>query len=230
MEHRKGFRFPIFWKILGSSLALAGLLIALSYVYALYRQSQLEGRGRYLEAYLKRYMSYQEGLGQAVLSVADILAEDATLRLALSQNPQQRTGKAMPSVAADVPTDPEAARTRADLRAREMFQSLTAKNALHPAIFVVFDKDGRAIFVPDDSPVKADELRELEAWPGSAREIASRTSSSFTPATSTRPPACPSRSGAAPTRRAVSSWPCRSSATSTPSSFSPTTSRRTSSA
>ena len=45
MEHRKGFRFPIFWKILGSCLALAGLLIGLSYAYAHYRQSQLEGRG-----------------------------------------------------------------------------------------------------------------------------------------------------------------------------------------
>jgi methyl-accepting chemotaxis protein len=164
MEPRKGVRFPIFTKILGSCLALAFLLIALSYLYARYRQSQLEGRGRYLEAYLKRYASYQEGLGQAALSVAGILAEDATLRLSLSPNPQAAaSGKPMPSVAADVPQTADAARARAAERAHEMYDSLTAKNALHPAVFVVFDKDARPIFVPEDSPVKPDDLKELEA-------------------------------------------------------------------
>lgn len=134
--HRKRFRFPIFWKIFGSCLALAGLLIGLSYLYARYRASQLEGRGRYLEAYLKRYLNYQEGLGQALYSVAEILAGDAALR----------------SLSAD----------RAGDRAREMFQALTTKNALHPALFMVFDKDGRSVFLPDDSPVKPDDLHELE--------------------------------------------------------------------
>jgi methyl-accepting chemotaxis protein len=167
MERRKGFRFPIFSKILLSTLALSGLLIALSYAYSLYRQSQLEGRGRYLEAYLKRYLNYQEGMGQAVLSVAQVLAEDATLRLSLSPvSPTAAAGaKALGGSAADMPTptDRAGARDRATDRAHEMHQSLTAKNALHPAIFIVFDKDAKPVFVPEDSPIKADDLRELEA-------------------------------------------------------------------
>jgi methyl-accepting chemotaxis protein len=140
----RGFRFSIFRKILLSCLALSGLLIALSYAYTLYRQAHLEGRGRYLEAYLKRYLNYQEGLGQAVFSVTDILAEDATLRTMLSPGPN-------------------AAPARATDRAREMYQSLTAKNALHPALFLVFDRDAKPIFIPEDSPVKSDDLHDLEA-------------------------------------------------------------------
>jgi methyl-accepting chemotaxis protein len=144
MQRRSGFRFSIFRKILISCLALSGLLIALSYAYARYRQAHLEGRGRYLEVYLKRYLNYQDGMGQAVFSVTDILAEDATLRTALS------SGK-------------DAAEGPAAARGREMFLALTAKNALHPALFLVFDRDARPVFIPDDSPVKADDLHELEA-------------------------------------------------------------------
>src|SRR5215510_3415472 len=140
MERGKGLRFPIFWKILGSCLVLAFLLLGLSYVYALYRQSQIEGRGRYLEPHLKRYLSYQEGLGQALLSVADILAADATLRSSLAQDARQAAGKPAPG---ETQATAEAARTRATDRSREMFQSLSAKNGLHPAIFLVFDRDGR---------------------------------------------------------------------------------------
>jgi methyl-accepting chemotaxis protein len=137
MERRKGFRFPIFWKILTSCLVLAGLLIGLSYVYALYRQSQIEGRGRYLEVYLKRYFNYQEGVGQAAYSVAEILAADATLRASASE--------------------------KTEGRAREMYQALQTKNALHPGLFLVFDKDGHALYLPENAPVKADDLRDLEA-------------------------------------------------------------------
>src|SRR5262249_31644728 len=107
--HRKGFRFPIFSKILGACLALAALLILPSLLYTRYRAGQVEGQGRYLEAYLKRYLNYQEGLGQALYSVAEILAGDAALR----------------ATAGDKAAD----------RAREMYQALTTKNALHPALF-----------------------------------------------------------------------------------------------
>src|SRR5262249_1637412 len=137
MERRKGFRFPLFWKILVSCLALAGLLIGLSYVYSLYRQSLIEGRGRYLEAYLKRYFNYQEGVGQAVYSVAEILAADATLRASASE--------------------------KTEGRAREMYQALQTKNALHPGLFLVFDKDAHALYLPENAPVKGDDLKDLEA-------------------------------------------------------------------
>ena len=159
MEHRKGFRFPIFWKILGSCLALAGLLIGLSYAYAHYRQSQLEGRGRYLEVYLKRYENYQEGLGQAVYSVTEILAGDATLRAMLSPNAQPAASRILAATGKEA----ETAADRAAARGREMYQALTTKNALHPSLFLVFDKEARPIFVPEDSPVKAEDLHELEA-------------------------------------------------------------------
>src|SRR5262249_53885687 len=53
--------------------------------------------------------------------------------------------------------------SRATDRAREMYQSLTAKNALHPALFLVFDRDAKPIIVPEDSPVKSDDLAALDA-------------------------------------------------------------------
>jgi methyl-accepting chemotaxis protein len=158
-------RFPIFTKIFLSCLALAGTMIALSYGYARYRESKM-GRGRYLETYLKRYADYQQGMGDALASVADIIAADATLRLSLS--PETKASAAVESMmgGADAKRAGEIddeARERAAERAAEILDSLSGKNAVAPTLFVVFDRHARLVFMPPETPIVPGELRELEA-------------------------------------------------------------------
>ena len=168
MASRKGIRFPIFTKILGSCLLLAGLMITLSYAYARYRESQ-KGRGRYLDAYLKRYLDYQDGMGQALAAVADIVAADATLRVSLS--PATAASKAASSMVGGGSTEAapaaaevdDAARKRAAGRAEDIHAVISGRNSIQPALFIVFDRLGRPVHLDEGSPIKATDLRELEA-------------------------------------------------------------------
>jgi methyl-accepting chemotaxis protein len=160
----KHMRFPIFYKILGSCLLLAGLMIALSYAYAQYRESRY-GRGRYLDTYLKRYLDYQDGMGQALAAVADIVAADATLRVSLS--PSTAASKAASSMLAGDGSAPaevdDTARARAAARGGDLHALLSGKNSIKPGLFVIFDRLGRAVYLPEGSPVTQGDLRELEA-------------------------------------------------------------------
>src|SRR6266581_653790 len=87
---RRGFRFPIFWKIFCSCLLLAGLMIFAAYLWQQYYLSHREGRGRFLESPLKRYLAYQRGMAEAIHSTTEILTEDQTVRAALTAGLQDQ--------------------------------------------------------------------------------------------------------------------------------------------
>ncbi len=162
-QQRKGFRFRIFWKILLSCLLLSGLMISLSYGYALYRMSS-HGRGRYLEPYFKRYQRFQAEIGEVVSSMTEVLADDEALRVNLSPPTEEaRMGQQMIG-AGSMPSGPtEGMLKRATARAADMYDGLSGKNAMRPEIFLVFDRNGNPIFVPPSSQVKEEDLANLEA-------------------------------------------------------------------
>lgn len=134
------WRFPIFWKVLASCLTLSALLIAGSYLYAKHRIAS-EGRGAFLVKHFKRFQNYRAGLGQAVASVAEVLAGEDALRTALAGG--------APETATAI--------------ARSMHRTLSGKNALRPDVFLVFDAFGKPIYVSEGSPIGGEDLRELEA-------------------------------------------------------------------
>ncbi len=142
------FRFPMFLKfwigctLLATLLIVGGLLVVQS-------ESRAVNRATYLEKHFDRYVKYQQGLGRGAASVAEVLAHDDRLRQALA-------GGAEPLDAAGVP-----ARGQAAELAESMFEQLSGKNALQPGLFLVFDGQD-LVWAPQDSPVSAAELRDLE--------------------------------------------------------------------
>jgi len=78
MTKNRGFRVTIFKKILGSCLALSTLIIGGWYAYTAIKLAR-EAKGPYLVKHFKRYVNYQHGLGEAVVSVASALASDPDL-------------------------------------------------------------------------------------------------------------------------------------------------------
>ncbi len=163
MQHRKGVRFKIFWKILFSCLLLSGLMISLSYVYSEYRL-HANGRGRYLEPYYKRYLRYQAEIGEAVASMTAVLADDEGLRVNLSPPSEEAKMGAQMMGASSMPSAPtEGMRGRAAARAASMYDGLSGKNARRPEIFLVFAHAGAPVFVPPGSPVKGTDLHDMEA-------------------------------------------------------------------
>jgi methyl-accepting chemotaxis protein len=132
---------------------LAGLLIA-GGVLVVRSETRMKSRGNYLEKHFKRYLDYQEGLGRAVSSVADVMANDMRLKQGLVGSPGMYTGP--------VPlTAPPAETTAAKKLAEELFDQMNGKNGLRPDLFLVFTQDS-LVYASPDSPVRAEDLRELE--------------------------------------------------------------------
>jgi len=132
------FRFPMFLKFWVGCAMLAALLIV-GGVLVVRSETRMKSRGNYLEKHFKRYEEYQEGVGRAVSSVADVLASDMRLRQAL-------TGGGEGNAAAI---------------AQQMYEQVSGKNGVRPDLFVVFDQQG-LVWAPPESPIDADDLRELE--------------------------------------------------------------------
>src|SRR6185503_19205422 len=131
------FRFPMFLKFWVGCAMLAALLIV-GGVLVVRSETRMKSRGNYLEKHFKRYEEYQEGVGRAVSSVADVLASDMRLRQAL-------TGEGGGAAAI----------------AQQMYEQVSGKNGVRPELFVVFDQQG-LVWAPPESPIDADDLRELE--------------------------------------------------------------------
>jgi methyl-accepting chemotaxis protein len=163
---RKGFRFPIFWQILGGCVALSGLLILASYVYARHK-AMAETQTRWVEAHLLRYQRIEEALGKSAASVTDIVAHDLALRRAMSpwKGDGFGAGALLGGMTEGEASGPQLTATEvATARAKEMYEALQGESGLRPELFVVFDVNGNAVFVPEkDAPVKPGELRQLEA-------------------------------------------------------------------
>src|SRR5689334_1211666 len=75
----KRLRIPIFWKILGSCLALSGLILLGSYLYAQHK-IRMHATGPELDEKFARYQMVQDDLGRTVATVAEMLSQDESLR------------------------------------------------------------------------------------------------------------------------------------------------------
>jgi methyl-accepting chemotaxis protein len=137
----KSLRFPIFWKILIGVLFVAGGLLWGSAWFTQRISTQTQGRSQALSRHYKRYLAYQEAWGRTIQAALEVVADDEALRGAIEAN------------------QPEAA-TRA---AANLNDVLSRKDSLHPDVFLVFDAEGKVVFVSEKSPIDAADLTSLEA-------------------------------------------------------------------
>ncbi len=140
-------RVPMFLKfwlgcsILATLLIIGGLLVVRA-------ETKMKSRGDYLAKHYNRYEQYQEGLGQAVSSVAAMMASDAQLIKALSPPVSQAEPDVVPR------PDPIAS-------AQHLFQRVSGKNAVRPDMFVVFSHS-QLVWSNPASKLSADDVEELE--------------------------------------------------------------------
>src|SRR5690606_8729655 len=80
---RRRVRIPMFFKFLAGCLLLAILLIIGGSV-VVHLQTTMRRDPNYLARHFKRYLEYQQGLGRALSSVTDLLANEPLLREALA--------------------------------------------------------------------------------------------------------------------------------------------------
>jgi methyl-accepting chemotaxis protein len=138
---RRSFRFPIFWKILIGILLVSGGLLFGSAWFTQRISTQTTGRSQALSRHFKRYLAYQEAWGRTIQAALEVIADDDSLREAIEANQAE-------------------AATRA---AAVMNDILSRKDSIHPDVFLVFDAEGKVIFVTDKSPIEATDLTSLEA-------------------------------------------------------------------
>ncbi len=145
-------RVPMFLKFwvgcstLATLLIIGGLLVVRS-------ETKMKSRGDYLAKHFKRYEQYQEGLGQAVSSVAAMMATDGELIAALTPT----------SATPTPPVDEATGKVLADPKtlAEGLFQRVSGKNAVRPDLFVVFDTS-KMIWSNPASKLGPEEIEELE--------------------------------------------------------------------
>jgi methyl-accepting chemotaxis protein len=152
-RHKKRFRVPIFWKILGSCLALSGLILLGSYLYA---QHKIRKRmtGPELDEQFARYLMVQEDLGRTVGTVAEVISQDESIRdelAAISGTPE-----------ADQPMTPDQASHELMDELAGYDRALSAQSSLMPDVFIVFDANGKELYEGKSSPIHADDLRLLD--------------------------------------------------------------------
>jgi methyl-accepting chemotaxis protein len=138
---RKSFRFPIFWKILIGVLLVAGGLLWGSAWFTQRISSQTTGRSQALSRHYKRYLAYQEAWGRTIQAALEVVADDEALREAI-----------------------EASQAEAATRAASAVNDvLSRKDSIRPDVFLVFDAEGKVVFVTEKSPIEATDLTSLEA-------------------------------------------------------------------
>lgn len=148
-------RVPMFLKFwLGCSI-LAALLIIGAYL-VVRAETKMKSRGDYLAKHFKRYEQYQAGLGQAVSSVANVLASDSDLIRALSTSPPTK----VPDAESGVPSETVASIAPQDV-AKSIYSRISGKQSIAPDMFVVFSKN-ELVWSAPKMAITADELQELE--------------------------------------------------------------------
>ncbi|MCP4449640.1 MAG: methyl-accepting chemotaxis protein [Myxococcales bacterium] len=147
-------RVPMFLKFWVGCSTLATLLIV-GGLLVVRAETKMKSRGDYLAKHFKRYEQYQEGLGQAVSSVAAMMANDGQLIAALSL-----TSPVLPPPQDGAPT-PRSATVGASQLAEELFQRVSGKNAVRPDLFVVFDSS-KMVWSNPASELSAEDIEELE--------------------------------------------------------------------
>ena len=140
----KRIRFPMGLKFFIGLFALAFMLVGPG-AYLVQQKSKMKSRKDYLAKHFKRYVAYQNGLGQAVATVADTLAHDDELRAALAR--QQ---------------DDLAPTRSAEKLVSALYTRMRGKNSIRPDLLVVFDKNGKLIWRNKDAVIKAEEFRTMK--------------------------------------------------------------------
>lgn len=146
-------RVPMFLKFwvgcstLATLLIIGGLLVVRS-------ETKMKSRGDYLAKHFKRYEQYQEGLGQAVSSVASMMATDGQLIAALTPTSVPPSDTPEGAVLVSKPGDAKAL-------AEGLFQRVSGKNAVRPDLFVVFDTS-KMIWSNPASKLGPEDIEELE--------------------------------------------------------------------
>jgi methyl-accepting chemotaxis protein len=143
--------FLKFWvgcSTLATLLIIGGLLVVRAETKA-----ATKSRGDYLAKHFKRYEQYQEGLGQAVSSVASMMATDNQLIAALTptSSPPSETPEGAKVATVE---DPKTL-------AEGLFQRVSGKNAVRPDLFVVFDSS-KMIWSNPASKLGPEDIEELE--------------------------------------------------------------------
>ncbi|HEY8144661.1 MAG TPA: hypothetical protein VIG06_18410, partial [Kofleriaceae bacterium] len=143
-----GIRFPMFLKFWVGCSILAALLIV-GGVLVVRSETRQRTRTYYLEKHLKRFQEYQQSIGRAVSSVGDLIAGEPRVRQAVAG------GVATGSVGVGSPQTAQAV-------GEQVFADISGRNGIKPDLMLLFDQQS-LLWASPDSPIRADDLRELEA-------------------------------------------------------------------
>ncbi len=156
-------RVPMFLKFWVGCSALAFLLILGGFL-VVRAETKMKSRGDYLAKHFKRYDQYQQGLGQAVSSVAGMMAMYGPLIDAMAPGPTSDSGTKPggddgDGTSAAPPASPSTA-SPAEI-AEQLFKQVSGKNALRPDLFMVFDHS-KLIWSNPKSKYDKEDVEELE--------------------------------------------------------------------
>lgn len=149
MKKKQKRRVPMFLKFWVGCSTLAALLI-LGGLLVVRAETKMKSRGDYLAKHFKRYMEYQEGLGEAVSSVASMMATDGELVRALSGPP---AGGLAGEPSTETPT-PAAT-------AKRLFERVSGKSGVQPDFLVVFD-GSKLVWASPAAKLDAEDIEALE--------------------------------------------------------------------
>ena len=147
---RKPLYIPMFFKFLAGCLLLAFLLI-FGGTYVVHLQTR-QTRGNYLGTSCQRYLEYQSSLGQALSSVADLIAHYPSLDAAMMQLDARATPP--PPAAPDTARPPGATAgpeasgpaSQAGKIVATTFEILQDKTGLRPDFLLLFDSHGNHVW------------------------------------------------------------------------------------
>lgn len=147
---KKKRRFPMFLKFWVGCSTLAALLI-IGGLLVVREETKMKSRGDYLAKHFKRYVEYQAGLGEAVSSVASMMASDSELARALSsRDPEPVDGES-----------PAASESDPQTVAERLFERVSGKSGVQPDLLVVFDTR-RLVWASPAASLDSEDIEGLE--------------------------------------------------------------------
>lgn len=157
-----GLRIPMFFKFLVGCLTLAALLIA-GGILIVRSETKMASRGKYLEKHFDRYTESLDDVGRTLSAVADMAANDATLRASMSGATTRGATAPADGDAVDAPAEPALS---SGAIAEGIFKVLSGKNSVQPDLMVVFTSAGELVWASPGSVIDSDDLKELRvtAW------------------------------------------------------------------
>lgn len=142
----------MFYKFFAGCFTLAAILIIGGFL-VVRANTGMNSRGAYLQKHFKRYQQYQEGLGQAVSSVAGMIATDPGLISALSP----KTPLSPTELSTTSPTSPTSAATIS----QEIFDRVSGKNGVRPTMLLIFSTSS-LVWGNPGAELDGEDIEELE--------------------------------------------------------------------